>query len=96
MRFDEGGRYVVCCKKLGEDRFDVTPEGFNSRSTVHEYGGGAFFVYDETVYFCNFKDQKMYTQPANSSATPQPITPSEKEWRYADGCISPKVWKYTI
>jgi hypothetical protein len=27
---------------------------------VHEYGGGAFLIIEGTIYFVNFKDQRIY------------------------------------
>ena len=41
---------------------DVTPPGFNVRTRVHEYGGGAYTVDDGTIYFSNFADQRIYRQ----------------------------------
>lgn len=32
-----------------------TPEEYSAVSTVHEYGGGAFFVSEGNVYFMNSK-----------------------------------------
>ncbi|RMF65623.1 MAG: S9 family peptidase, partial [Calditrichaeota bacterium] len=43
MRPSEGGRNVVVRWHDGKTR-DVTPNPFNARTTVHEYGGGAFAV----------------------------------------------------
>jgi dipeptidyl aminopeptidase/acylaminoacyl peptidase len=39
---------------------DRVPAGFNARTTVHEYGGGAYTVVDGAVYFSNFEDQLLY------------------------------------
>jgi hypothetical protein len=41
---------------------DITPAGFNVRTTVHEYGGGAFTVEGDTVIFSNYADQRLYKQ----------------------------------
>ena len=38
----------------GSDPVDVTPAGFNVRSTAHEYGGGAYCIHGETAFFSNF------------------------------------------
>jgi dipeptidyl aminopeptidase/acylaminoacyl peptidase len=61
---------------------DVNPSPLNARTRVHEYGGGAFLVNGSTVYFSNFKDQRLYR--AQADAPPAAITP-EAPWRYADG-----------
>jgi len=59
MRPDEKGRYVVVEHLDGKIR-DCTPIGFNARTTVHEYGGGAYTVIDGVIYFSNFNDQLLY------------------------------------
>jgi hypothetical protein len=42
VRPEEAGRSVlVWCPRGGEPR-DVTPQGFNVRTRVHEYGGGEY------------------------------------------------------
>lgn len=58
----EGGRIVLVCRKPDGTVFDVTPAGFNVRSRVHEYGGGAYIVRDSTVYFSNFADNAIWRQ----------------------------------
>ena len=82
QRPDEGGRNVII-KRTPDGRItDVTPQPFNARSLVHEYGGGVFLVHQGTVYFSNFKDQRIYRQKTGSAT--EPITP-ESAHRYADG-----------
>ena len=67
---------------------DVTPPGFNVRTTVHEYGGGAYLLHDGAVFFSNFADQRLYRQEPGGD--PVPITPdSGGRDRYADGRITP-------
>ncbi len=84
MRPSEGGRCVVVrCSREGQS-VDLTPSPFNARTTVHEYGGGAFTVNDGTVYFSNFTDQRIYCQEPGGK--PRPITPQGK-MRYADGVL---------
>src|SRR5499427_10576727 len=54
-RPQEQGRFVVV--RAGGDGaggHDVTPRPFNARTRVHEYGGGAWTVCDDVVYFSNF------------------------------------------
>ncbi|XP_061173138.1 uncharacterized protein LOC133182344 [Saccostrea echinata] len=93
LRFDEGGRYVICSLKENEKDFKVwTPKDFNARTRVHEYGGGAFFVHEGAVYFSNFSDQQMYMQKS-PDCTPVAITPKDCGWRYADGSLSSKTGK---
>ena len=77
----EGGRSVIVRRTPDGGAADVTPARFNTRTRVHEYGGGAFAVADGTVYFSSFSDGRLYRQPRE--AAPEPITP-EGAWRYAD------------
>jgi dipeptidyl aminopeptidase/acylaminoacyl peptidase len=84
MRPTEGGRYVIVRRTRDGRTTDVTPAPFNSRTRVHEYGGGAYAVADGTVYFSNFADQRLYRQ--DRGAPPRPITP-EPDLRYADAVI---------
>ncbi|HSE37807.1 MAG TPA: S9 family peptidase, partial [Blastocatellia bacterium] len=83
-RPSEGGRSVIVRRTAEGDIADVTPPGFNARTTVHEYGGGAYLVYAGTVYFSNFADQLLYRQAPGEP--PRPITSTSK-MRYADGVI---------
>ena len=63
---------------------EMSPAGFNVRTRVHEYGGGSFTVYDDTIYFSNFVDQRLYVQYPFSEA--DPLTANEKV-RFADGVV---------
>ena len=84
-RPQEGGRSVIVRRSPNGKVADVTPAPFNARSRVHEYGGGAFTVRDGTVYFANFKDQRVY-RAERSARTP--VTP-EDSMRYADFAVAP-------
>ncbi len=81
LRPNEGGRIVVCRRAADGAMSDVTPQGFNARSRVHEYGGGHYAVKDGTVFFTNYKDQRLYRQ--DPGKPPRPITP-ESDIRHAD------------
>ena len=84
LRPDEGGRIVVCRRSPDGAIADVTPQGFNARSRVHEYGGGHYAVKEGTVFFTNFSDQRLYRQDSRSGdGLPRPITP-EADIRHAD------------
>lgn len=83
-RPQEEGRSVLVRRTPAGQISDVTPAGFNVRTRVHEYGGGAFWVAGGIVYFANFTDQRLYRQLPG--ADPQPITPAGS-WRYADGVL---------
>ena len=86
----EAGRNVVVRREAHGDLVDVTPPGFNARTRVHEYGGGAYFVHGSTIFFSNYEDQRLYRQEG-PGATPRPITPEPKQrgaLRYADGRVT--------
>jgi dipeptidyl aminopeptidase/acylaminoacyl peptidase len=72
-RPSEAGRNVIVRRSPSGEITDVTPPGFNVRSRVHEYGGGAYTVSRGTIFFSNFADQRIYRQ--EPGGTPQPMTP---------------------
>ncbi len=71
---------------------DVLPPGWSARTTVHEYGGGAYVVDRGRVVFANFEDQRLYRIHVADGADPVAITPEPaSRWglRYADADVSP-------
>jgi dipeptidyl aminopeptidase/acylaminoacyl peptidase len=84
----EGGRSVLVHAAPFSEPVDVTPPGFNVRTTVHEYGGGAYLVDRGTAFFSQFADQRLYRQELGRD--PVAITPeSDGRDRYADGRVTP-------
>lgn len=86
-RPEEKGRLALVYLEHGGAPIDVVPEGFNVRTRVHEYGGGAWFRDGKVVYCSNFDDSRLY-RIDGPGAEPQPITPEPTEphaLRYADG-----------
>jgi dipeptidyl aminopeptidase/acylaminoacyl peptidase len=81
MRPLEGGRYVIMHRSPQGQVEACTPPGFNARTRVHEYGGGAFTVSEGVIYFTNFADQRLYAHRPGES--PRLLTPQEG-YRYAD------------
>src|SRR4051795_4660334 len=55
-RPQEQGRSVVVRGAPDGQATDVIPQPFNTRTRVHEYGGGSWTVSDGAVYFSNFAD----------------------------------------
>ena len=86
MRPAEKGRYVIV-KQAPDGITDITPQPFNARTRVHEYGGGSFTVKEGVVYFSNFSDQHLYYQKPGKD--PVPLT-KENNMRYADSIIDEK------
>ncbi|GAB4211033.1 MAG: S9 family peptidase [Synechococcales cyanobacterium] len=63
----------------------VLPASFQVRTTVHEYGGGAFTVAAGQIVFSHFPDQRLYHWDGIEA---QPLT--ELGCRYADG----RLWRH--
>jgi len=84
LRPTEAGRVVLVKRTPDGTTTDVAPPGFNVRTRVHEYGGGAFVVRGGNVCFVNFADQRLYRQTVGGD--PAPITP-ESDLRFADGVL---------
>ena len=80
-RPNEAGRSVVVRRDPDGTIADAIPAGFNARSRVHEYGGGAYNVQDGVLIFANFYDTRLYRIDGESE--PRAITP-EGPLRYAD------------
>jgi len=83
----EQGRYVIMRRSTDGTITECTPHHFSARTTVHEYGGGAFTVHKGIIYFCNFQDQHLYRQAMDG--TPELLTPQEG-YRYADLVVDEK------
>ena len=85
----EGGRNVLVRRTADGTLHELTPPGFNVRTRVHEYGGGAYVVHHGLVVFSNFADQRLYRMDAGAepeALTPVPITP-EGRWHFADAIV---------
>ncbi len=81
----EGGRKTIVRRSAHGQVMDVTPLSFNSRTRVHEYGGGDYAVSKGTIVFANFADQRLYIM-RKAGLAPRPLTPVG-DLRYADGVI---------
>jgi dipeptidyl aminopeptidase/acylaminoacyl peptidase len=81
MRPIEAGRSVIVRQDASGSISEVNPAPLNSRTRVHEYGGGDYTVRKGAVYFSNFSDQRVYR--SLGGAPPEPLTPPAK-MRYAD------------
>ncbi len=86
-RAAEGGRAALMLGRDDGTRTEVTPPGFDARTRVHEYGGGAVWRHDETFYASSFEDGRVYRLPDGVPVTPEPSEPNAL--RYADGVVTP-------
>ncbi len=104
-RPEEGGRTQLV--RWGGDgvRHDVLPTGWNVRTRVHEYGGGAWTVRGGTVVFSRWDDQRVYRfepasfGPGNLDSAPQPLSPEPETpagLRYADVCWLDDDWLVAV
>jgi dipeptidyl aminopeptidase/acylaminoacyl peptidase len=87
----EGGRSALVYRPHDGEAVDVVPEGFNVRTRVHEYGGGAYWRHGEVVFASSFDDGRVY-RIDGPGAEPRPVTPEPPEpnaLRYADGVVTP-------
>jgi len=67
----EKGRQVLChC--LGDDSKIITPAPYSLRTKINEYGGKPYWLFDNTLIFCNQADQCLYRQRFNGSEFDQP------------------------
>jgi hypothetical protein len=77
---------------------DVTPAGFDVRTLVHEYGGGAWAARGGAVFFANFEDQRVWRQ--DEAGAPRPLTaapPAPRSVRYADLEVDAALeWVYCV
>jgi dipeptidyl aminopeptidase/acylaminoacyl peptidase len=85
-RAQESGRSVVVRRTPDGKIWDVTPQPWNARTRVHEYGGVSYLVADDAVFFTNFADQHIYHIPlADGSAGAEPVRITAQDgMRYAD------------
>ncbi|HEX2627147.1 MAG TPA: prolyl oligopeptidase family serine peptidase [Candidatus Limnocylindrales bacterium] len=80
-RPEEGGRQVLFRRDPDGTLIRLTPEGFNARSRVHEYGGAASLISGDLIVVSDFVTGRLNKVVAPGQVVP--FTP-EKLWRYAD------------
>lgn len=66
-RAAEAGRNTLLRRHGARDE-ELTPAPFNVRTRVHEYGGGAYAVDGDTVYFSHYADNRVYRQDGEAAA----------------------------
>ncbi len=81
-RAEEGGRQVLVRRETDGTLTRLTPEGFNARCRVHEYGGGAYLIADELIVVSDFATGRL--QRVTAPGVLEPLTPDGRAWRFAD------------
>ena len=80
----EQGRNVLVRVSAGGIVRDLTPSPLNVRSRVHEYGGGAFTIGADAIWFCQYDDQRLYRLDAAGNAS---ALTRDAAMRYADAVL---------
>ena len=83
-RAEEGGRQVLVRRETDGSLTRLTPEGFNARCRVHEYGGGAYLIDGDLIVVSEFTTGRLHRVMAPGVL--EPLTPSRRSWRFADLC----------
>ncbi|MEX0791027.1 MAG: S9 family peptidase, partial [Actinomycetota bacterium] len=90
MRPAEAGRYVIVRRTPGGTFTDVLPEGFAARTLAHEYGGLSYAVHQDSIFFSNFSDQRLYRiDPGAEPVAITPEPPDPRAYRFADQVVTP-------
>ncbi|MGE0711843.1 MAG: prolyl oligopeptidase family serine peptidase [Planctomycetota bacterium] len=79
-RPSEGGRSVLVSRGPDGATRELTPTGMNTRTRVHEYGGGDYALLPDGVAMADFADQRWYR--VGEDGTTAPI--SDLGYRLAD------------
>ena len=80
-RPDEAGRQVLVRRDPDGAVTRMTPEGFNARSRVHEYGGAAALISGDLIVVSDFVSGRLFRVTAPEQITA--LTP-ERAWRFSD------------
>ena len=86
-RPQENGRCTVVSYNHGHP-VSLVPVEYSVRSTAHEYGGGAWTIGGDTLYFVNQSDQRIYSLSLTDHSTAKPLVKPGKR-RYADLQFNP-------
>jgi len=81
-RAEEGGRQVLVRRERDGTLTRLTPEGFNVRCRVHEYGGGSFLIDGDLVVVSDFTTGRL--NRVTAPGVLEPLTPAGRAWRFAD------------
>ena len=89
----EGGRTVIIRWTAALGRQILTLDGYSVRTRVYVYGGAAFAVKGDTLYFVNDKDGSIYAQKIaknGNTEPPYPLTSPSLSLKYAELQVAEK------
>ena len=69
----EAGRNVIMRRDSNGSITDLLPAPFSHYSRVHEYGGMAYALNDDHLYFVNATDQNIYKYCLDDTSAPQQL-----------------------
>lgn len=84
----ERGRNQLVALEADGTRTELLPDGFDARTSVHEYGGGDWWAREGIIWFANWADQRLYRL---ENGVAEPLTPDPaiaRGDRFADGDVS--------
>ncbi len=88
-RPDNAGRSTIVRWRNGSTH-DITAPETNVRTSVHEYGGGAWWAEDGIAYYTEFADQRLRRiEPGGDPMMLSPEPSAPRALRYADGRPTP-------
>jgi len=83
-RPSEGGRVAIMRWENGNAK-EITPAGANVRTTMHEYGGGAWWAENGILWYVDYSDQRLrQLKPGEEVQLLSSETADAKSLRYAD------------
>lgn len=95
LRPNEGGRTTLMCRSMDGNIREITRSPFNVRTMVHEYGGAAYTVHNDTAYFVNKDDQDIYVLELQTDSQATRLTETGRAIRYANLVVDPIRQKIT-
>ena len=82
-RPQESGRTAIVRHCDGKT-VDVLSREFSASTSVHEYGGGAYCVDEDTIWFVNQSDQNIYSVEYRKPDSVKQVTHTDRTERFAD------------
>jgi dipeptidyl aminopeptidase/acylaminoacyl peptidase len=85
-RPEEEGRQVLIRRDPDGTQTRLTPEGFNARTRVHEYGGAPYLIDGDLVVVSDFVTGRLNRVVAPGQLEPLTL---DRQWRFADLAADP-------